>query len=192
MSTGVDRCGEIDDGQRVRWEERLLREFDDLEQQAEGLHLAERDATVAELSVSEYAEVELASRLHASVGAPVTLALLGASSVDGVVERVGRDWLLVGQNQTETVVRMAAVTRARGLSTRAVPEEARSLLARLGLGSVLRQLAAERENLVLTLSDASQLRGVLWRVGADFVEVATESRHVEVVPFAALVTVRRG
>ena len=34
----------------MRWEERLLDLFDDLEQQADGLALAERDALVAEQS----------------------------------------------------------------------------------------------------------------------------------------------
>ena len=51
--------------------------FDDLEQQAEGLALAERDARVAERCRAEYAEVDLVARLHASVGTPVQVEVRG-------------------------------------------------------------------------------------------------------------------
>ena len=57
----------------MRWEERLLDLFDDLEQQADGIALAERDALVAEQSRAEYAAVTLADRLHASVGTRLLL-----------------------------------------------------------------------------------------------------------------------
>jgi small nuclear ribonucleoprotein (snRNP)-like protein len=176
----------------VRWEERLLQEFDDLEQQAEGLHLAERDAAVAELSVSEYAEVELSSRLHASVGREVSLALVGGSTIEGRLSRAGRDWVLVSQGVAETVVRTGAVLRVLGASERAVPREVRSLIAKLGLGSALRQVAAQREPIVIGVSDGSTLRGRVRRVGADFVELTREGGQVELVAFDALVVLRRG
>lgn len=176
----------------MRWEERLLAELDDLEQLAGGLHLAERDAVVAELSVSEYAQVELASRLHASVGAVVRLGLAGSTTAEGEVTRVGKDWLLLGRDRVETVVRLDAVLRVGGASARSVPEEARSVLARLALGSVLRQLGAERETLAITLTDGTIARGRLRRVGRDFVEVAGEDGRVELLGFAGLAMLRRG
>jgi hypothetical protein len=178
----------------LRWEERLLGELDDLEQQAEGLHLAEREAAVSELSHSTYAEVELAARLHASTGAQVQLSLTGGATVEGTVLRVGRDWVLVGhptQAQGEVLVRTAAVLRIRGASERALPEEVRSLDARLGWGSVLRQLAAEREHVSATIVDASVVVGRVRRVGADFLELVGAAGRCELVPFASVALVRR-
>ncbi len=176
----------------MRWEERLLLEFDDLEQQAEGLHLAERDAVVAELSVSEYAEVELAWRLHASVGSTVRLTLAGGAALDGVLVRAGRDWVLLGLDRTETLVATDAMVGVRGCSERAVPPQGRSALARLGLGSALRQLAAARDQVAVRTVDGRVTRGWVRRVGADFVEVAEEGGQVELVALHALVLVRRG
>lgn len=177
----------------VRWEEQLLRELDDLELQAEGLHLAERDATVAELSLSTYAEVELADRLHASVGLPVSLGLAGGVAVEGVVIRAGKDWLLMAQGRAEYVVPLHAVVRVRGASERSLPVEARSVLARLGLGSVLRQLAVDRGPLAVTTSDGTVLRGRVVRVGRDFLELEPEvGGGVELLGFDGLVLLRRG
>ena len=46
----------------MSWHESMFAVFDDLEQQAEGLHLAERDAEVADLTLAEYTRVTLAAR----------------------------------------------------------------------------------------------------------------------------------
>ena len=140
----------------MRWEERLLDLFDDLEQQADGLALAERDALVVEQSRAEYAEVDLASRLAASVG--------------------GRAWVVV----------LAAVRRARGLSDGAVDAAARPLTTRLGLASALRGLAEGRSETVVHGPDGQVTRAVLGRVGRDFVEVRMPDGPLEVVPFTAI------
>ena len=57
--------------------------FDDLEQQAAGLHLVERDAEVADLTVAEYSRVSLGARLHASLGDELRLRLVGGHVVSG-------------------------------------------------------------------------------------------------------------
>ncbi|HET7734704.1 MAG TPA: hypothetical protein VFK52_01910 [Nocardioidaceae bacterium] len=175
---------------RVHWEERLLRELDDLELQAEGLHLAERDATVAELSQSTYAEVALVDRLHASVGLPVTLVLSGGTVVEGVVSRAGRDWLALVQGRVEYVARLGAVVRVRGASARAVAEEARGVTAKLGLGSVLRQVARDGRQVALTGTDGLVLRGSVRRVGRDFLELELEGGGVELLGFGGLAVLR--
>ncbi|HET6562790.1 MAG TPA: hypothetical protein VFG72_13005 [Marmoricola sp.] len=177
----------------MSWEKRVLDLFDDLEQQAEGLALVERDAAVAELGRAEYAEVELLSRLHASVGHPVHLHVQGLGMLRGRLDRVGTGWCLVSGEppaRPETVVRLGAVMSARGLSPRAVPEAVRGPLARLGLGSVLRGLAEEACPVVVALLDGDARRGVPGRVGADFVEVVTADGGAEVVPFSAVAAVR--
>ena len=179
----------------MSWEKRVLDLFDDLEQQAEGLALADRDAAVAELGRAEYAEVELASRLHASVGHAVQVRVQGLGAVRGRLERVGAGWCLLEREplgRSEVVVRLAAVLMARGLSPRAVPEAARGPLSRLGLGSVLRGFAEEAVPVVVVLLDGEARRGLLRRIGADFAELTAADGMVEVVPFSAVAAVRPG
>ena len=73
------------------------------------------------------------------------------------------------------------------------------MLARLGLGSVLRRLAESRSPVLLALADGAQVRGGVGRIGADFVEVLVErpdpgSRGpagADVVPLAAVAAAAR-
>lgn len=177
----------------------LLALFDDLEQQAEGLELERRDAEVADRLRDEYAEVDLAARLHASVGAVVELTVLGPSvsgaaaggeELRGTLVRVGAGWLLVAAGGRELLVRGDALVAVRGLSEQALPAGARSVLSRLPLTSCLRRLSEEGERQVLRLVDGSLRAGELGRVGADFVEL-WDDRGVGQVPLSALVWVRR-
>lgn len=168
------------------WERSVLALLDDLEQQAEGLHLVERDLEVADRVEAEYAAVTLAGRWHASVGHAVRLRLLGDLQVRGVLARVGRDWLLVRDGATEWVVPMGAVFSAAGLSTRAAAEETWSVLDRLGLRSVLRGLARSSAECVANAADGHQVTGRVGRVGADFVELRVGEGTVHVVPTRAL------
>ena len=185
----------------MRWEEMLLDLFEDLEQQAEGLALAERDAEVAELSRAEYAQVDFASRLHASTGHRVVIVVAGRGHIDATIARVGVDWLLADDAQHEWILRTAAIGHVRGLSDRAVGEQNRPVPARVGLGSALRSVAESRALVLLHRMDGGSVRGQLRRVGADFVELWVSEHaeawtsgaegHVEVVPFAAVAAVRR-
>ncbi len=192
----------------MRWDEMLLGLFEDLEQQAEGLALSERDLEVAELSRAEYAQVTLQDRLHASTERTVTLGVAGVGTVVGVLARVGADWCLVATDgearpgpAQEWILRLDAVQRAAGLSERALDEASRPLSARLGLGSALRGVAAERSEVRAHLRDGAVLRGQVGRVGADFLEIsvgdgaawdADRGRHRrELVPFRALAALRR-
>lgn len=185
----------------MRWEEMLLDLFDDLEQQAEGLALAERDVEVAELSRAEYAHVDFASRLHASTGHQVVLVVAGMGHIEATITRVGVDWLLADDGQHEWILRTGALGHARGLSEQAVGEKNRAVPARVGLGSALRSVAESRALVVLHRTDGGSVRGQLRRVGADFVELRVSEHaeawtpgpvgHIEVVPFAALAAVRR-
>lgn len=186
----------------MRREDRLVDLFEDLEQQAEGLHLAERDAELFDRSRSEYAEVTFAARLHASVGSPVMLAVAGVGPLQGTLARVGVDWCLLetAPSAQEWVVALAAVRQAGGLSERAVNEVARSVVARLPMRSALRGIADSRSEVLLHHVDGTRLRGRLARAGADFVEVIPRSddagarprtRRAEVVPLSMLAAVRR-
>jgi hypothetical protein len=176
----------------MRWEERLGGLFEDLEQQADGLALVERDAEVAEQSRAEYAQVDLAGRALASTGSRLRVTVAGVGALDAVLTRAGAGWWLLDDGRQEWLVAVAAVGSVRGLSSRAVAPEARPLATRLGLASALREVADTRGEAVLRGRDASLVSGVLQRVGADFVEVRVgEGRgHLETVPFAALAAVR--
>jgi len=178
----------------MRWDRRLGDLFDDLEQQAEGLALAERDAEVAEQSRAEYARVDLAARLHASVGARLLVTVTGVGPVDGLLRRVGEDWCLLEVGEREWIIRTSAAGSLRGLADRAVPEPLRPVTARLGWASAMRGAAAGRGEVVLHRRDGTQARGALVRVGADFVELLGEDEpgHPAVVPLAAVVAVRSG
>jgi hypothetical protein len=172
----------------MRWRDRLWDVLDDLEQQAEGLALAARDAEVAEQSRAEYARVDLPARLHGSLGRRLSLGVRGVATLDGVLSGVGAGWVLVEVGAAEWVVPLDGIVSLRGLAERGVPLEARPVTARLGLASALRRVAEERDEVLLHRVDGSLDRGVLTRVGADFVEL--RARDTEVVPFSALAAVR--
>lgn len=187
----------------MSWEDDLAGLFEDLEQQAEGLHLTERAVEVGDRGRAEYAQVGLVTRLHASVGRVLSLRLQGGGRVVGTLLRVGLDWCLldVPPQGTELVVRGAAVVELAGLADGAVSEEAWPVVARLSLGSVLREIADDGANVVLEGVDGSRQHGAILRVGADFIEVSgvrepgyVSPRHRperSVLPFAALASVRR-
>jgi hypothetical protein len=175
--------------------EGLGRIFEDLEQQAEGMHLAERDAELADRARSEYAAVELSSRIHASTGHEVVMTLLDGSTVEGTLTQAGVDWCTVVPAARHMVwlLRLAAVATAQGLASRAVPAAARPAHARLGFGSALHRLAGDSTQVLVRLASGSDLRVRVLRIGADFVEVECVDATTPVVmliPFAALVAAR--
>jgi small nuclear ribonucleoprotein (snRNP)-like protein len=176
-------------------EDRLFALFDDLEQQAEGMHLAEREAEVGELAVGEYAGVTLVARLHGARGGSVSVRLSGGDVLLGRLVRVGADWLQLDDGSgVSWLVATAAVTGVGGLERRAVTEEALPATARLSLRSALRALSAARSDVVVRLLDGSRLEGVLGRVGQDFVEILGRRGDAlgpaEAVPLRALLAVR--
>ena len=180
----------------MRWSDRLG-DVDgvlaDLEQQAEGLALSQRDVEVAELGRAELAQVDLVGRLHASTGRAVRLEVPGVGTLDGSLSRVGAGWLLLEAAPQDWVVRLAAVHSLRGLAGHGVPEDRRPVTARLTLASALRRLAEERLETVVHRADGSVCRGLLGWVGADFVDLwSAGEAGVQTVPFGTVAAVRSG
>ena len=179
------------------WEESLFALFDDLEQQAEGLQALEREVEVADRSRSEYAAVTLDSRLMASLDREVGLDVAGHGRLEGRLERVAAGWCLLTRSEpgpgaaTEWIVRTEAVHAADGLSDRSIPEVAWSPVAKLGLGSALRRIAAAEERCVVHLIDGRVVEARPQRVGADFVEVLTGEARRLVIAHRAIAVVRR-
>jgi hypothetical protein len=175
-----------------RWEDTVVGMLDDLEMQAEGLHLAERAVEVDELSVAQYAEVELAARLHASIGGSVRIGMVEGPELHGRLAGAGSDWVLVDDDRgCAWFAHLQQVAVIRGLDFHSVPDEARPLSARLSLRSILRRLAGGRQRCVLHLVGGRTLHGVLARVGADFVELGQAGAGEPVtVPLAAVAVVQ--
>lgn len=179
---------------RVSWEARLTGLFDDLESQAEGLALTARDADVADLGRSEYAEVDLAGRLHASVGLVVRLELTGWGRRGVLLQRVGAGCALVTEVEAvatpSSVVNLDHLLGVSGLAAGTRPEALRRVTARLGLASALRHLSEDVGAVCVVRPDGTKRQGTLARLGADFVELAPpDARVLEVVPLSAVVAV---
>jgi hypothetical protein len=173
---------------RVSWERSVFEVLDDLEQQAEGLALVERDAEVADLSQAEYTQISVSARLHASVGRHLRVRLVGGPVLTGTLARVGEDWVLL-VDAGEWIVPVAAIATIDGLSPRARPEETWSVVDRLSLQSVCRRIAAGGDLCTLHFRDDSHLQGHVARVGRDFLEVLVgdgAERRLQVVPLANL------
>jgi hypothetical protein len=171
------------------WEESMFAVFDDLEQQAAGLHLAERDAEVADLTVAEYSRVSLGERLHASVGLDVRARLVGGRLVWGRLTRVGEGWMLLADRGADWIVRLDGITALSGLSARADSEETWSVTDRLTLRAVLRRLSGENVSCQVYFLDDHRIEGRVGRVGQDFFEVAVGTgpdRNVQVVPVTSV------
>lgn len=171
------------------WEESMFAVFDDLEQQAAGLHLVERDAEVADLTVAEYSQVSLGARLHASLGLELRVRLIGGRLVSGRLARVGEDWLLLVDRPAEWIVRHDGIASVTGLSPRADSEEAWSVEDRLTVRAVLRRLAGVNAPCLVHFADDQQVEGRVGRVGRDFFELRVgegEDRSVRVVPVGAV------
>jgi hypothetical protein len=167
------------------WEESMFALFDDLEQQAEGLHLAGRDADVADLRIAEYSRISLAARLHASLGLDLRVRLVGGDVVRGRLARVGEDWLLLVEGSAEWIVRHQGVVTVNGLSSRADSEETWSVIDRLTLRAVLRHLSYENEPCLVHFIDDQRIEGRIGRVGGNFFELHVgegSERSVQVVP----------
>lgn len=174
----------------MAWEEELFAVLDELEQQAEALYDAERDADLADRSRAAYRDVTLASRLAASLEGEVRLEITGVGAVEGVLERVADGWCVLRGPAQDWVVCLPAVTAVLGASDRSVPEVAWSAVARLGLGSALRRLADAGERCVLHLRDGGRYDAVPRRVGADFVEATVGEDRAVLVAFSALAAVQ--
>jgi len=171
------------------WEESMFAVFDDLEQQAAGLHLSERDAEVADLTLAEYSRISLAARLHASLDRELRVRLVGGHQVQGRLARVGEDWFLLVGRSAEWIVRHQGVVTVDGLSSRADSEATWSVVDRLSLRAVLRGLAGMHQPCLVHCADDHRVEGRVGRVGQDFLELVVgdgRDRAVQVLPVTSV------
>ena len=177
--------------------------FADLEAQAASLDTAQRAGEVDERARTEIGRIGLLDRLRPAVGQSVRLRCRGGLAVVGVAVRIGAGWLLIDEGSNrEALVATAELVSVSGLGRlSAVPDSQGIVESRLGLRHVLRGIARDRSVVSVHLVDATVSDGTIDRIGADFVEIAAhaagetrrrdEVRDVLVVPFSAVVAVRR-
>jgi hypothetical protein len=175
----------------MTWEEQLFALFDDLEHQAEGMFQVERGQEIADRGQAEYSRVTLGSRLMASLDRDVVVDVVGVGNVGGTLQRVSVEWCLVAGQGQEWIVRLPAVRQVRGVSERSVPEAAWSPISRLGLGSVLRRIAQERQQCLLHLLDGSRHDVRPERVGVDFVEATVGESARALFAFSSIAAVQK-
>ncbi len=174
----------------MNWDDELFAVLEDLEQQAEALYDADREAEVADRSRAEYGSVTLASRLMASLDHEVALEVAGPGRLTGTLRRVATGWLLLEAAGAQWVVLLEAVGSVSGASSRSVPEVAWSPVARLGPRSALRRLAEAGERCVVHRVDGGRSDGVVRRVGKDFCEVEVAPGRVDLVAYGSLAAVQ--
>ncbi len=179
----------------MRWE----RLFDDLEAQVAAQDAAELAAAVAERTRLERSRVELADRLAAWLGQPVTLHLAGGTQLRGVLRDAAQEWVLVDAPPL-ALVPATAVLGVVGLGAWASTADRDAVARRYGLTAVLRVVARDRSLVRAELVDGSVLTGTVDGVGADHLDLAEHPadeprragavRAVRCVPFTALACLR--
>lgn len=175
----------------MRWE----RLFDDLEAQADAAEREELCGEIADRTRRELAQVNVEDRLRAGTRTPVVLRLSGGHHVSGVIREAGAGWMWLVTTTGDVLVVTAAICEIGGLGT-AVATPLGEVEARIDLRHVLRVLAQDRRRCALGVTDGRELRGVVVRVGRDFVDLVDRS-EVELgrpasrtVPLSALALVR--
>lgn len=148
--------------------------FADLDAQLEALQRADFAAEVADRTRAEHGSLALVDRIRGAHGHRVGVRVAGAGRLDGTLEDVGVDWLLLGgPNQPQVLIALSAVLAVSGLGVATAPAVRPDRIHRqLDLRRALRGLAGRRAGVRLVLRDASILTGTVDRVGADFVELA--------------------
>lgn len=175
----------------MRWEENVFALFDDLEMQAQGLHLQERVGEVDALAKAGYAEIDLASRVHASRDREVRLVLHDGTEVAGRLTRAGSGWVLLDAGSCEWLVSLGGVSVIEGLGVSSLPSALWPVVARLSVRSALRRISEVGGSCVMWLVGGRQVTGCLGRVGADFVELRSATAAL-VVPTEAISAVQSG
>lgn len=159
--------------------------FADLQAQWEAELRAVDDDEIRDLAEAEAAATHVADRIRARRGQQLSLRLLDGSDRTGLVVDVAQEWVLLGEGERRHLVPVAAIAMAWPLAGTA--PEAPAIERGLGLGHVLRALAAEGQGVVVRTRGGDHA-GRIVRVGADHLDLAA-SLGVLSIPWAALLSV---
>lgn len=165
-------------GDPMRWG--LL--FGDIEAQVDEALRLERESSAAEVERAEFTRVRFRDRLRGAEGRVVTLEVAGVGRLEGVVRRVGSDWLIVEEGASDWLIFTPSILSATGVGASAPPAEG-ALWERLGVASALRTVSRDRSAVRVFLSSDGQgspvRSGVIARVGADFLDLWEADRAME-------------
>lgn len=177
--------------------------FEDLESQFDAMQDGELLTEVADRIRAEVGRITVLDRLRGAVGTVIRIDLGSGHRVEGKLNRVGKDCVLIeGDRCDEWLVPAAALNGIHGLGPWAEPATG-VVAARLGLTHLLRGIARDRSPVTVFCGSAetAPVTGTIDRVGADFVELAEhpldaprrrgEVCDVRLIPTSALVAVRR-
>lgn len=182
--------------------------FSDLEAQLYAAGQLALESEANERARMDQAALSLADRLRGQHGASLRVRLGGSLVFDGRLSHVGSSWIVLDEPARSVLVVLSAVRLIEGLSRAAAPDDA-GRPRRLGLGSALRALARDREEVMAYLAcgpdgGIQTISGTIDRVGKDYLELAAvpwgearravNVRGVHAVPFgavAALASARR-
>jgi hypothetical protein len=182
--------------------------FSDLEAQLYAAGQLALESEANERARMDQAALSMTDRLRGQLGAALRVRLGGGLAFDGRLAHVGSNWIMLTEPAHSVLVVLSAVRLIEGLGRAASPEGAAGP-RRLGLGSVLRALARDREEVMAYLAYGPDggfhtVSGTIDRVGKDFLELAAvpwgearraaNVRGVHAVPFsavAALASARR-
>ncbi len=187
----------VDDPQNVV--RRLLADADSALAADESL---ERDLEVDDRIRHEWGAIGIIDRIAAHKGQVVRITMRGAGLVEGYVEDVAVDWIMLTRPGRDTYLMAGAILGARGLSSVARdPHTVKKTDLARNATSLLREFASARSTVSLVLIDGSCLEGTVDRAGADHVELAIHptdtprrTRNVTetiCVPFTAVAVVSR-
>ena len=179
--------------------------FDDLEAQLAAQEAAELRGEIVEHTRTSLGQVTLGERYLADLGTTLHLMLRGGPVVEGTLDEVGQEWIVLGHQDgaraRESLVATANVVTVRGLSGRSDPGRPGQVQRRLGLRQVLRAVSRDRSVVRVHLVEGATLTGTIDRVGADHLDLSAHPadlprRSGEIqsritVPYHALVCLSR-
>lgn len=179
----------------MRWDDL----FADLEGGVESMQQQERDADIAERTRAQLGSLRWVDRC---VGARLALRIAGVGLVEGTIETVTRDWLLMQvDGRSDWVVGLDAVNGVVGAPPAATTADARgAVAARMTWVNAWSVLSRDRARVHVVRTDGTHVSGIAARVGRDFVEMrcsddfGAEDRRqddrFEIVPYRSIAAVK--
>ena len=145
--------------------------FGDLDAQWHAAKQLDLETEVNELARMELSQSTFAEALRGSLGAEITAVLCTGVVVHGRIVRVEAQWILLASGPRSFILPLAKVRRISGTGSSLAP--ASSTVA-YTLAAAMRILCRNRAvvNLDLEGPGTGSVRGVLDRVGADYVQLA--------------------
>lgn len=165
----------------MRWEKL----FGEIEAHSGDLARVERDAEIQDRTEGEWAATSWRERLALGT---VSLRVAGLGRLDGDLTRMTGAWLLLQTDNHEMIINpdwvVAVSPSATGVKPLSLVEQ------RMTWVHAIRMLQRERSRIHVVCADGSAVDGTVTLAGKDFVEIQTDQRVAEMVPYATLAAIR--